>query len=66
MGAELSRQRIDTRRKEHSDLTLQTIQTMAQEHSCIRRDCLRIQLCKGVLDIVQRDSGQQAITQCST
>lgn len=66
MGTELPCQRIYAGGKEHSHLTLQAIQTMAQEHSCIRRNCLRIQLCKGVLDLVQRDTGQQAITQRST
>jgi hypothetical protein len=66
MGTKLARQLGQRRGKEHSDFALQTIQMMADKHGCIRWRCRRVQPCKGLLDLVQRASGQQAIAQGST
>ena len=63
MGAEPAPQLVHRRGKEHRHLALQTIEAMTHEHGCIRRRARRMQLVKGQAYLVQRDAGQQTITQ---
>lgn len=64
---ETTRQIGKRRGKEHADLALQAIEPVATENSCIRRRfAVRVQLPESVLDIVQRDTGQQPVTQRQT
>lgn len=63
MGTELACQRSKCRGEEYRNLAMHIIQAVTHEHSCIRGNSFRIQLCEGVLYVVQWDSGQQTITQ---
>lgn len=63
MRSETATQFGHRRGKEYRHLALQATETMTDEYGCIRRRCCRIQLDEGLAYLVQRDAGQQAVTQ---